>query len=226
MRRLFSTGDRVAGRARAGGDARDARRGRLDLGVPDPGRGGRGGAHQGVRRADPAGPPDPGRPLPADRPGLDGGGRPATSPRWARRSSSGWRPSPWPASWRSTGDTRRWGSCVGAVLSGWALSFALKAAFDRPRPDLVPHLMRAYFSSFPSGHSMMSAVVYGTLGSLLSSLVTRRRLKFYFLAWRPWRRPGGGQPGLPRGPLPDRRPGRLVGRARRGRRSAGCSAGG
>ncbi len=62
------------------------------------------------------------------------------------------------------------------------MSFLLKAAFDRPRPELVPHLMRAYFSSFPSGHSMMSAVVYGTLGSLLSSLVTRRRLKFYFLA--------------------------------------------
>jgi undecaprenyl-diphosphatase len=74
------------------------------------------------------------------------------------------------------------GFVVGAVLSGWVLSFALKSAFARPRPDLVPHLMRAYFSSFPSGHSMMSAVVYGTLGSLLSSLVTRRRLKFYFLA--------------------------------------------
>jgi undecaprenyl-diphosphatase len=74
------------------------------------------------------------------------------------------------------------GFVVGAVLSGWALSFLLKLAFDRPRPELVPHLMRVYFSSFPSGHSMMSAVVYGTLGSLLSSLVTRRRLKFYFLA--------------------------------------------
>ena len=70
---------------------------------------------------------------------------------------------------------------LGAVSSGWALSFALKAAFERPRPELVPHLMRVYFSSFPSGHSMMSAVVYGTLGALLSSLVTRRRLKFYFL---------------------------------------------
>ena len=71
---------------------------------------------------------------------------------------------------------------LGAVGSGWALSGLLKAAFDRPRPDLVPHLMRAYFSSFPSGHSMMSAVVYGTLGTLLSSLVTKRRLKFYFLS--------------------------------------------
>ena len=74
------------------------------------------------------------------------------------------------------------GFVLGAVLSGWGLSFLLKMGFDRPRPELVPHLMRVYFSSFPSGHSMMSAVVYGTLGSLLSSLVTRRRLKFYFLA--------------------------------------------
>ncbi len=71
---------------------------------------------------------------------------------------------------------------LGAVGSGWALSMLLKAAFDRPRPDLVPHLMRVYFSSFPSGHSMMSAVVYGTLGASLSSLVTHRRLKFYFLS--------------------------------------------
>jgi undecaprenyl-diphosphatase len=71
---------------------------------------------------------------------------------------------------------------VGAVVSGLILSVVLKSAFERPRPELVPHLMRAYFSSFPSGHSMMSAVVYGTLGSLLSSLVTLRRLKFYFLA--------------------------------------------
>jgi undecaprenyl-diphosphatase len=71
---------------------------------------------------------------------------------------------------------------LGAVFSGWGLSFGLKAAFERPRPELVPHLMRVDFSSFPSGHSMMSAVVYGTLGTLLSSLVTRRRLKFYFLS--------------------------------------------
>ena len=61
------------------------------------------------------------------------------------------------------------------------LSFVLKAAFDRPRPELVPHLMRAYFSSFPSGHSMMSAVVYGTLGSILTTLVQHRGLKLYFL---------------------------------------------
>jgi undecaprenyl-diphosphatase len=72
---------------------------------------------------------------------------------------------------------------AGAALSGWVLSSILKTAFNRPRPELVPHLMRVYFSSFPSGHSMMSAVVYGTLGTLLSSLVTLKRLKFYFLAF-------------------------------------------
>ncbi len=69
-----------------------------------------------------------------------------------------------------------------AVLSGWGLSFLLKDLFQRPRPSVVPHLMTANFTSFPSGHSMMSAVVYFTLGTLLASLVPHRRLKFYFLA--------------------------------------------
>lgn len=69
-----------------------------------------------------------------------------------------------------------------AVLSGWAVSFVLKDSFGRTRPTVVPHLMPAYFSSFPSGHSMMAAVVYFTLGGLLASLVARRLLKFYFLA--------------------------------------------
>jgi undecaprenyl-diphosphatase len=70
---------------------------------------------------------------------------------------------------------------LGATTSGCALGVALKALFRRPRPEVVPHLMRAYSSSFPSGHSMMSAVVYLTLGVLLVQLVSRRRLKFYFL---------------------------------------------
>ena len=68
-----------------------------------------------------------------------------------------------------------------STVGGWLLSAGLKAAFDRPRPDLVPHLMRAYFSSYPSGHSMMSAVVYLTLGGLVSRLVAERRLRFFFL---------------------------------------------
>lgn len=74
------------------------------------------------------------------------------------------------------------GFVLAAVAGGLAASSLLKACFARPRPDVVPHLSRVYTSSFPSGHSMMSAIVYLTLGALLARMVTQRRLKFYFLA--------------------------------------------
>src|SRR5262249_2794112 len=50
-----------------------------------------------------------------------------------------------------------------ATGGGLALSLLLKRSFSRPRPELVPHLSAVYTSSFPSGHSMLSAVVYLTL---------------------------------------------------------------
>jgi undecaprenyl-diphosphatase len=68
-----------------------------------------------------------------------------------------------------------------ATGGGLALSGSLKWFIDRQRPQLTQHYSGVYTSSFPSGHSMMSAVVYLTLGSLLARLVKRRRLKFYFL---------------------------------------------
>jgi undecaprenyl-diphosphatase len=71
---------------------------------------------------------------------------------------------------------------LAATLGGLAVSSLLKSAFDRPRPSVVPHLSQVYTSSFPSGHSMMSAVVYLTLGALLAQIADRRRLKFYALA--------------------------------------------
>jgi undecaprenyl-diphosphatase len=37
-------------------------------------------------------------------------------------------------------------------------------------------------SSFPSGHSMLSAVVYLTLGSLLAAIMPTRGLKLYVLS--------------------------------------------
>ncbi len=69
-----------------------------------------------------------------------------------------------------------------AVVGGQLLSTLLKFFIDRPRPDLVPHLSAVYTTSFPSGHSMMSAVVYLTLGSLLARIVPSRAVKFYFIA--------------------------------------------
>jgi undecaprenyl-diphosphatase len=52
---------------------------------------------------------------------------------------------------------------------------------QRPRPDIVPHIVYASSTSFPSGHSMMSAVTYLTLGALLARSQARKRLKAYFL---------------------------------------------
>lgn len=69
-----------------------------------------------------------------------------------------------------------------ATVGGQLLSTALKHVFHRPRPQLVAHLSRVYTTSFPSGHSMLSAVVYLTLGTLLASFVDERRLKFYFVS--------------------------------------------
>jgi undecaprenyl-diphosphatase len=68
-----------------------------------------------------------------------------------------------------------------AVGSGAALSMLLKAGFDRPRPDLVPHATNVYSSSFPSGHSMTAAVAYLTLAAVLIRVQSRRRLQAYVL---------------------------------------------
>lgn len=61
-------------------------------------------------------------------------------------------------------------------------SLILKNLFDRPRPSVVPHLTEVYTSSFPSGHSMLSAAIYLTLGSLLAASIPRITLKIYVLA--------------------------------------------
>jgi len=70
---------------------------------------------------------------------------------------------------------------LGSVLGGQLIGTILKDLFQRPRPDLVP--VAAYFSgaSFPSGHTMMSAVTYLTLGALLARSQERKRVKAYLL---------------------------------------------
>ena len=68
---------------------------------------------------------------------------------------------------------------VGCVASGLLLSTTLKIAFNRPRPELVPHEVSVSTPSFPSGHSMMSALTYLTLGALLARSQERKRLKAF-----------------------------------------------
>jgi undecaprenyl-diphosphatase len=69
-----------------------------------------------------------------------------------------------------------------ATLGGLLLSHSLKAYYARPRPDLVPHLASVTSPSFPSGHAMLSAVVYLTLGAMLARIVEGRWARLYFLA--------------------------------------------
>ncbi|WP_345790388.1 phosphatase PAP2 family protein, partial [Aromatoleum aromaticum] len=66
--------------------------------------------------------------------------------------------------------------------SGTLASVLLKGAFSRPRPDIFPHGDFVISASFPSGHAMLSAVVYLTLGALLARLVPRRGLKLYVMS--------------------------------------------
>jgi undecaprenyl-diphosphatase len=70
---------------------------------------------------------------------------------------------------------------LGSVGSGLIAGTVLKDLFHRPRPDLVPHAAYVSTASFPSGHSMMSALTYLTLGALLARSQERRRLKAFFL---------------------------------------------
>ena len=66
-----------------------------------------------------------------------------------------------------------------ATSGGLGLALLLKNAFGRERPNVVPHLTEIATASFPSGHSMLSSVVYLTLGALLARAVEKRSLKLY-----------------------------------------------
>lgn len=68
-----------------------------------------------------------------------------------------------------------------SVLGGWILSATLKIGIARPRPDLVPHLVEVHDLSFPSGHAMLSAIVYLTLGTLLARVQKSRATRLYMI---------------------------------------------
>lgn len=71
---------------------------------------------------------------------------------------------------------RRWATLsliLLVVVGSLIFNQLLKLGFNRPRPDLVPHGMAVYNASFPSGHAMISASVYLTLGTLLARLQKR-----------------------------------------------------
>jgi undecaprenyl-diphosphatase len=69
-----------------------------------------------------------------------------------------------------------------SILGGWVVSNILKLGVARPRPDIVPHLVEVNDLSFPSGHAMLSAVTYLTLGALLSRAEQYRSTRIFLLA--------------------------------------------
>jgi undecaprenyl-diphosphatase len=67
------------------------------------------------------------------------------------------------------------------IVSGSAMAILLKYVIARDRPSIVPHMREVTTPSFPSGHAMVSAIVYLTLGTLLMQIVARRAAKLYCL---------------------------------------------
>lgn len=68
-----------------------------------------------------------------------------------------------------------------AVAGGQALSTVLKQVFARPRPELVSQAAESLSPSFPSGHAMLSAITYLTLGALLAGTHDSARVKAFFI---------------------------------------------
>ncbi len=68
-----------------------------------------------------------------------------------------------------------------ATIGGAILSFGLKELFVRERPPLIYHLLTVKSLSFPSGHAMMSSVVYLTQGALLAKVQSNKNLRVYIL---------------------------------------------
>ena len=63
------------------------------------------------------------------------------------------------------------------IIGGWLVNTALKLLVGRPRPEIVPHLTEAGGSSFPSGHSFNSAVVYISIALAFAAMSQRQSVR-------------------------------------------------
>jgi undecaprenyl-diphosphatase len=71
---------------------------------------------------------------------------------------------------------------LAAVLGGAVLGLGLKEYFGRERPDLFFRLINTTSLSFPSGHSMMSTVIYLSLAALLARIQHERKIRIYIVS--------------------------------------------
>lgn len=79
---------------------------------------------------------------------------------------------------------RRRGEAVVLLIAsggGLALTNVLKDLFHQDRPPLTAQQLAGLNASFPSGHAMLSATVYLTLGALIGHFAGRRLIRLYIL---------------------------------------------
>ena len=70
-----------------------------------------------------------------------------------------------------------------SLLGASLLDAGLKSFFHRARPQVVPHLAEVSTASFPSGHAMISAAAYLTLGLMLAEADPNPGRRAYLLAF-------------------------------------------
>jgi undecaprenyl-diphosphatase len=71
---------------------------------------------------------------------------------------------------------------VVAFAGGLALSESLKALFSRERPPEVYRAAEILNASFPSGHALLSAVVFLTLGAMLAQEAKGMALRIFVMS--------------------------------------------
>lgn len=65
------------------------------------------------------------------------------------------------------------------ILFGWFAMEGLKLIYHRERPTVVPHMMTESSLSLPSGHAMMSTVVFFTLAFVYAQRTSHRGVKVF-----------------------------------------------
>lgn len=70
---------------------------------------------------------------------------------------------------------------LAATAGGALLSLGLKEIYGRERPNLIFRLVTVSSLSFPSGHSMMSAVFYLTQAAIISRFQRSWKIRIYII---------------------------------------------
>ncbi len=68
-----------------------------------------------------------------------------------------------------------------ALGGGTVISSFLKLLFQRPRPDIVEHMDRTFTYSFPSGHALISSVIYLTLAAVAVRFINHRPARHFLI---------------------------------------------